>query len=196
MANTPVGTLKGYVALESPSTKFDEAGVYSCQVVFKGNDAQSMKKVIDGLMADSLSSAKRSKRGANPPYTIEGKELVVKFKRKARIKARSGEVYEHKVKLFDANAKLIEEELLMGEGTKVIINYSSYCWDVASTGAGCTLQPDMVQVLDLVKRSGGGGGNPFDEMEGFTAAKKDANPFEAPEVEEEAADTDDNEGDF
>ena len=196
MANTPVGTLKGFVAIETPSTKFDDAGIYSCQVAFTGESAKAMKKTVDEIMAGALSSAKRSKRGANPPYTIEGKELVVKFKQKARIKSKAGEVFEKTVKIFDAKAKPVTEQLMIGEGTTVIVNYSPYTWDVAALGAGCTLQLEMVQILDLVKRSGGGGGNPFDEMEGFTAAKKDANPFEAPEVEEEAADTDDNEGDF
>jgi hypothetical protein len=184
MKATPIGTLTGFVAIEKPSTKFDDNGVYSCQVSFTGKDAKEMKETIDAYMEESKTNSKKVSRMANPPYTIEGKTLVVKFKQKARILSRSGDFYEKEVKLFDAKNNPVEEQLFLGEGSAVRVAYKPYLWGVAALGCGCTLQLEMVQVIDLVKRQSGGEANPFGEEEGFVAAKKDVNPFETAEAED------------
>lgn len=188
---TPNGKLTGFVAIEKPSTKFDDNGVYSCQVAFTGDAAKKMKKVIDELMAESASKNKKVKKAAQPPYTIEDKMLVVKFKQKARIVTRGGDVWEKEVKIFDAKNKKVEEPLFMGEGSTVRVAYKPYLWQVAALGCGCTLQLEMVQVIDLVKREAGGTDNPFDAVEGFTAADKDANPFEAGDDEDDTEEDED-----
>jgi hypothetical protein len=177
MANTPKGKLVGFVAIQTPSTKFDSDGVYSCDVAFEGDAAKQMKKTIDSLMKESLAETK-GKRSANPPYRIEGKKLVVKFKQKARIKTRRGDVWEKEVAVYDSKAKRVEEDLQIGEGTEVIINYGTYFWNVSSQGAGVTLQLEAVQIIDLVKRTAGSASNPFIEVDGFTAADKATNPFD------------------
>lgn len=177
MEVTPIGRLTGFTAIERPSTKFDDNGVYSCQVAFKGEGAKAMKKLIDGYMEKSLDSNKSVKKAANPPYSVENKELIVKFKQKARIVSRSGEVYEKDVKIFDAANEKVNEPLFMGEDSQVRVAFNPYMWQVPALGCGVTLQLEMVQVIELVKREGGGG-NPFEEMEGFVAAKKDVNPFD------------------
>ena len=185
---TPNGKLTGFVAIEKPSTKFDDNGVYSCQVAFTGADAKEMVKLIDGLMEDANKNGKVAKRKAQPPYTIEDKTLVVKFKNKARITSRSGEVFEKTIKIFDAQNKAVTEPLFMGEGSVVRIAFKPYCWSVAALGNGCTLQLEMVQVIDLVKREQGSSeGNPFEATEGFTAARKNDNPFEEAETKTEAS---------
>lgn len=195
MNATPNGKLTGFVAIEKPSTKFDENGVYSCQVAFTGSDAKAMKEMIDGFMAESMNKSAKVKKPGMPPYTIEGKTLVVKFKQKARIVTKAGDVYEKEIKVYDAANKLVEEPLFMGEGSTVRVAFKPYLWAVAALGCGCTLQLEMVQVIDLVKRTSGGSDNPFESTEGFTAAKKDVNPFEAKdEVVEEPASEDN--GDF
>ena len=189
---TPTGTLSGFVALETPSTKFDDDGVYSCQVDFTGDDAQMMKRALDKLVADSVSDGlKRGvKKAANPPYTIANKVLTVKFKQKAKIKARDGRTFDMTVKIFDAKGKEVTEDLGIGTGTEVRVAYTSYAWAVAALGCGVTLQPGSVQIIKLVKYEGSGS-NPFDAVDGFTAAEKASSPFEADDV----ADDDDN-GDF
>ena len=181
---TPKGNLTGFVAIEKPSTKFDDNGVYSCQVIFTGKDAKKMKTEIDELMAESLKNAKGVNKAANPPYTVEGKTLVVKFKQKARIVTRAGDVYEKEIKLFDAKNNKIEDYLGIAADSVVKVAYKPYTWGVAALGAGVTLQLDMVQVIDLVKRKGGGMDNPFGEEEGFTAANKNVNPFAGGEEED------------
>lgn len=192
---TPNGKLTGFVAIEKPSTKFNEDGVYSCQVEFTGDDAKKMKKAIDKLMAKSASNNKKINKAAQPPYTIDGKTLIVKFKQKARIKTNSGKVWEKEVKVFDSQNNKVEEPLFMGEGSTVRVAYEPYLWQVNALGCGCTLQLEMVQVIDLVKREATEPENPFDAVEGFTAANKDANPFESDESEA-AEDEEDDDIDF
>jgi len=135
---TPTGTLSGFVALETPSTKFDDDGVYSCQVDFTGDDAQMMKRALDKLVADSVSDGlKRGvKKAANPPYTVANKVLTVKFKQKAKIKARDGRTFDMTVKIFDAKGKEVAEDLGIGTGTEVRVAYTSYAWAVAALGCG------------------------------------------------------------
>lgn len=175
---TPNGKLTGFVAIEKPSTKFDDNGVYSCQVGFTGPAAKEMVKIIDEIMAANMKKNDKIKRMAAPPYTIEDKTLVVKFKNKAKITSRSGEVFEKSVKIYDAQSKLVDVPLFIGEGSTVKVAFKPYCWSVAALGNGCTLQLEMVQIIDLVRREQGSSeDNPFEAVEGFTAAKKDYNPF-------------------
>ena len=197
---TPTGSLTGFVAIEKPSTKFDDNGIYSCQVAFTGKDAKEMKGIIDGLMADSVAAGAKKgvKKVANAPYTIENKTLTVKFKQKAVIKSRAGKTFEMKVKVYDAAGKEVDEDTGMSADSKVKVAFSSYAWAVAALGCGVTLQPSCVQIIELVKYQAAGS-NPFDAVDGYEAAKKDSNPFEAddkPVVEDVVVDEDDEDDDF
>jgi len=175
---TPLGKLTGFVAIEKPSTKFDDNGIYSCQVGFTGASAKEMVKLIDEIMTENMKKNTKIKRMAAPPYTIEDDTLIVKFKNKAQITSRAGEVFEKCIKIFDAHNKPVTGPLFMGEGSEVRVAFKPYCWSVAALGNGCTLQLEMVQVVDLVKREpGSSDGNPFEAVEGYTAAKKNDNPF-------------------
>lgn len=193
---TPVGTITGFVAIEKPSTKFNEDGTYSCQVAFTGDAAREMKERIDGYMQASKLTSKGKKMAA-APYTIEDKTLIVKFKNKAIIKKRTGETINLTVRVYDAKNKECTEPLGIGEGSKVKVAYQPYLWNVASLGAGCSLQLSMVQILELKKASFAGGGSPFGEEDGFTAGPK-ASPFEEGDstTDLHEAMAEDNNGDF
>ena len=176
MPLTPIGKVTGFSgAIEKPSQKY---GTYDFKLSFTGAAAASMKKDIDESMAVSLAIGK-AKTNAQPPYESLVDELVVRFKRKAEIVTKDDRHYEFSVKLFDSKGKPIEEVLNIGEGTDMIVSYEPYLWDVASQGGcGITVQPNMAQIVNLVKYDGSGG-NPFEEIEGtYEAADKDSNPFE------------------
>jgi len=190
---TPTGTLTGFVAVEKPSTKFNEDGVYSCQVAFTGPAAQEMKSRIDAYMKTSLLTSK-GKKAANAPYTIEDKTLIVKFKNKAMIKRRTGEVINLTIRLYDAKNKEINEQINLGEGSIVKVAYQPYLWNVTSLGAGCSLQLSMVQVIKLEAHASTGG-SPFGEESGFTAGPKD-NPFDQKEEPFHKTMFDGTDGDF
>lgn len=177
LINTPTGTIVGFCAIEKPSTKFDDLGVYSCQVEFLGDDAKAMKAVVDGLMADSLKVGTQVTRAAIPPYTIANKTITIKFKQRAVIKTKAGDKYNKIIKLFDATGQLIEKDIGLSAGSEVKIAFSTYSWAVPSLGCGVTLQPACIQVIKLVKFVDKDI-NPFEVEEGYQAAKKvTTNPF-------------------
>ena len=147
---TPVGTLTGFIAMETPSVKFDPAGVYSTGIIFEGKDADFMQERIDRLMELSLKRANATKQ-ANAPYKLEDGILTVSCKQKATITARSGETFEKKPKLYDADNKPVDEVLGIGAGTLARLKLTAYMWNVASAGAGVTLQPQFMQIAKLVK---------------------------------------------
>jgi hypothetical protein len=194
---TPTGTVSGFVALETPSTKFDPDGTYSCQVDFVGADAKAMKTTIDKLMTASLENgAQRGvTRAANAPYTIADKVLTVKFKQKAVIKAKDGRVFNKEVKLFDSKGKPVTSELGIGCGSEIKVAYTNYAWAVAALGCGVSLQPEFVQVIKLVKYQGSGDSNPFGVEDGF---EDEGAPFGNEEATKEApvADVEDDDDDF
>lgn len=202
MPITPKVKLSGYVFIEHPSTKYKPEGEYSCKADYTGTAAKKMKKTLDDFMKESLAKASNAKKEANPPYIISGTGdkmvLTVTFKQKAVIITKTGEKFEKEVKLFDAKANPIEEQIMLGAGSTVIISYSVYMWNVSATGAGITLQPEMIQVIDLVKREQNFTENPFSERDGYTAAKKDQSPFSPEDNTDDTAEDDeyDDDGDF
>ena len=203
---TATGTLSGFTALETPSTKFDTDGVYSCQAEFTGADAKKLKGIIDKIMAESLAAGgKRGvKRAANPPYTVENKVLTVKFKQKAIIRSKDGRTFDMSIKLYDAKGTLLTEDVGISAGSEVKIAFSSYTWAVAALGCGATLQPNSIQIIKLVKYQAASA-NPFGAEEGYEAKKND-NPFEGVAADDEmdeqvdnvadVVDVDDDEDDF
>lgn len=192
---TPTGIVSGFVAIETPSTKFDPDGTYSVQVDFVGNDAKHMKKAIDKLMADSLEAGIRREvtRAANPPYSIKNKILTVKFKQKAVIKARDGRTFNKDVKIFDAKGKPVNTDLGIGADSFIKVAYTDYLWAVSALGCGVSLQPEFIQVIKLVKYEGGSDANPFEIEEGYE--DEDA-PFNNEEAEATPDDGDDADDDF
>mgnify|MGYP005839752281 CR=1 FL=1 len=164
LETTPIGTLSGFVALETPSFKFDEDGIYSCKMLFEGKNAVAMKEKIDSHIEDANI---KNKSKLSFPYEIdENEKLIVRFKQKGKKTSINGEVYEYNIKFFNSKAEEITTPLDMGEGSKIKIAYTPYVWNSPGFGVGCTMQPVMVQVIELVKFSRDD--NPFDTVaDGF-----------------------------
>jgi hypothetical protein len=80
--------------------------------------------------------------------------VQLKLKVKATGKSKDGETYTRQPKLFDASGRIVNENI--GGGSKLKIAVVPYMWYTASLGAGITLQPKAVQILDLVTWSSGG----------------------------------------
>jgi hypothetical protein len=80
--------------------------------------------------------------------------VQLKLKVKATGKSKDGETYTRQPKLFDASGQITNENI--GGGSKLKVAVVPYFWYTASLGAGITLQPKAVQILDLVTWSSGG----------------------------------------
>lgn len=177
---TPAGKAL-WPRLNSPSTKFDDDGVYETQLILSPEDAAELIERCDTEAEEAWQKAienesKPAKKNAlkkynyNPPYKddvdSEGAEtgdIVFKFKTKAINKDGSAK----KLPLVDARKNPVSD--IVGGGSTLKVAFASRGYQMPSSKTyGLTLYLNAVQVLDLVG-PGGGGVGAFDEEDGYEA---------------------------
>jgi len=197
---TPAGKAL-WPRLNSPSTKFDEDGVYETQLILSPEDAADLIERCDTeaeegwkkAIEDESKPAKKAalkKYNYNPPYKddvdSEGNEtgnVVFKFKTKAVNKDGSSK----KIPLVDARKNAVTE--IVGGGSTIKVAFASRPYQMPSSKTyGLTLYLNAVQVLDLVA-PGGGGVDAFDEEDGYEAPESSG-------ADEFTDETDSSNGDF
>jgi hypothetical protein len=186
---TPAGIAR-YPWLNKPDTKFQPEGEYKVGLVLKKAEA---KPLIDACakLQKEVAALNKTKKLAKLPFANEedsdGNEtgnVIVSCK----VKCRDG--WDRKPKFFDAAGNRIDVKL--GGGSKIKLNVELYGWHAASLGAGVTLQPVAVQVLDLVEFESGGNAESygFGKEEGFVGETFDKSDKEDEAVSEEGEDAD------
>jgi hypothetical protein len=155
---TPAGIAR-YPRLNSPDTKFSEEGQYKVDLEMSQEDAKPFIEQIEAMFADFVADKKRELKKDKlkihaAPWTENDGMVQLKLKVKATGKSKDGETYTRQPKLFDASGRIVNENI--GGGSKLKIAVVPYMWYTASLGAGITLQPKAVQILDLVTWSSGG----------------------------------------
>ena len=174
---TPAGIAR-FPSLNRPDTKFSEVGVYKVNLEMSAEDAEPFIKQAEALFAEFLEDKKRELKKDKlklhaAPWEENDGLVQLKLKVPAMGKNKeTGEEYSRKPTLFDAAGK--EEDVNIGGGSKLKVAVVPYCWYTASLGAGITLQPKAVQVLDLVTWGDGGTAEAygFDVTEAQAAAAK------------------------
>jgi hypothetical protein len=155
---TPAGIAR-YPHLNRPDTKFDDVGVYKVNLELTAEEAEPFITQIEALLAEFVAEKKRElkkdklKMHAAPWEENDGL-VQLKLKVKAMGKGKDGETYSRQPKLFSASGEAITDNI--GGGSKIKVAVLPYVWYTASLGAGVTLQPKAVQVLDLVTWGDGG----------------------------------------
>lgn len=189
---SPKGIAK-YPWLTKPDTKFKEEGEYKVDLVVSKKDAEPLIKSITAAR-DKFAASEKAKKKAPLPWADDvddnGKKtgkVVFKF----RVKAKTGD-WDRKPKLFDTKGGRVSD-VSVGGGTTMKVSFDLYTWNVASLGAGVTLQPVAVQLIDLVEYQGGAGGNAedfgFGEEEGSFESDGD-DDLESVETDAESEDDD------
>jgi hypothetical protein len=174
---TPAGIAR-FPNLNRPDTKFSEVGVYKVNLEMSSEDAEPFIKQAEALFAEFLEDKKRELKKDKlklhaAPWEENDGLVQLKLKVPAMGKNKeTGEEYSRKPTLFDAAGK--EEDVNIGGGSKLKVAVVPYCWYTASLGAGITLQPKAVQVLDLVTWGNGGSAQAygFDVSESAAPAAK------------------------
>ena len=174
---TPAGIAR-FPSLNRPDTKFSEVGVYKVNLELSAADAEPFIKQAEALFAEFLEDKKRELKKDKlklhaAPWEENDGLVQLKLKVPAMGKNKeTGEEYSRKPTLFDAAGK--EEDVNIGGGSKLKVAVVPYCWYTASLGAGITLQPKAVQVLDLVTWGDGGSAQAygFDVSESAAPAAK------------------------
>jgi hypothetical protein len=155
---TPVGIAR-YPSLNRADTKFDDIGVFKVNLEMSSEDAEPFLKQIEALFSEFLADKKRELKKDKlklhaAPWEENDGVTQLKLKVKAMGKTKAGEEYSRQPKLFGADGQPLEANV--GGGSKLKVAVVPYFWYTASLGAGITLQPKAVQVLDLVTWGDGG----------------------------------------
>ena len=183
---TPVGVSQ-YCWLNTPDTKFDKenGGHFKTNLILKGSDAQHLIKGIKDEMKKSLEMAKEKSKGkepktANMPFEEEYVDskptgnIIFKFKAKAKIMMKSGDVIDIKIPIFDSKGTPMKEQVWSGSEMKVSADMIPYY--TAMAGAGVSLRLKAVQITKLVEGGAGAGakGHGFEEIkDGYVAPEID-----------------------
>tara|TARA_E500000331_G_C17234247_1_gene704023 strand:- start:23 stop:637 length:615 start_codon:yes stop_codon:yes gene_type:complete len=159
---TPVGVSQ-FAWLNKPDTKFDDNGHYKVNIILDGDSAKPLIKSINGEITKAVEMAKEKSKGkniktANTPFEEEyadGKptgNIIFKFKAKAKIIMKNGDVIDNKVPIFDSKGTPMTNQVWSGSEMKASADMIPYY--TAMAGAGVSLRLKAVQITKLVEGSG------------------------------------------
>jgi hypothetical protein len=171
--NTPVGVAR-YPHLNKPDTRFDDEGVYKCDVVVPADAAAELIEYLEGIRDakfDELDKKKQKTYSKAPVCEDElddaGDEtgnVIFKTKLNAVGKNSDGDTWKNEPKLFDAAGNPIDrEQTQVWSGSKLIVAGKVMAYAMGSTKTvGVSLKCDGIQIIELVS-----GGNATAESFGF-----------------------------
>ena len=167
---TPTG-IAIWPKLNEPDTRWKAEGEYSVNLRLSAEDSAKLIKMIEEY-ADNAYSQFCTQQGKNKlkrhgmPWTEvtdesgeETGEIDFKFKLKAKVETRQGEVFTQKVGLFDSNGDPMSDPV--GGGSKIRVAGEINPWFTASLGFGVSLWIRAAQVIDLIEPKGGGSAKSF-----------------------------------
>jgi hypothetical protein len=167
----PAVVIKDGIALfphvNTPDTTFDEAGVYSIDVVLPKEDAAEYiahfgRILRDNYKAFCVQNKKKELKSAAFPWKddtdSEGKPTgAVRFrcKSKASYVNKRGEKRTRVIPIFDRQGSVLPQDAVVGTGSRVSVNVEPSLFYTTLAGYGLTLRLYAVQVLEL-KSAGAG----------------------------------------
>ena len=168
--------------LTTPSTEFNEDGVYTVKIRLKAEDKACKKliKLIEDARKEAYDKATevlgKKVKMAEPSYKAEedddGNEtgyVLFNFKRNATYRNKNDELKPIKLPFFDtAGQSLDPKELEIWGGSIVALAFKLKPFYVASLGCGVTHRLEAVQVVKAVS-----GGNKTAEEYGFECEETD-----------------------
>ncbi|KQR67889.1 ssDNA-binding protein [Rhizobium sp. Leaf341] len=201
MANPVLTSTKGvavYPALNRPDTKFDELGQYKADIKLSQEAAAplvaAIQKVAKEHMGKVMPKAKNScfESVLNDDGEETG-EVLFKIRVKNKLRKSDGKLWDRRPLIIDAKKNDLPVAVAIWGGTTMRVQFEVYPWN---TGAkkGISLQPVMVQVIDLVTGGGRGDANAFDEEDGYEAEEESSvskNAFDNEDTDSTPATDDD-----
>lgn len=198
---TPVGAAK-FAWLTKADTKFNADGEYRTELLLEPAEAQELIEAIDAaieaqkekVIEDLKAKGKKGKalkiKMSNAPYKddtdADGEEtglISFKFKMKAKVTSKKGDIIEMKPAIFDASNKPIKGVPVFS-GSQIQVAYEIFPYYTAMAGCGVSLRLKAVRVVELVSANQDGSGYFGDAVEGG---------YEHEEIAQQAAQDDDGE---
>ena len=177
--------------IDTPDTKFDEDGVYSCKLHVSEGDFKAFEAIVKPQL-DAAYAAECSRQGkdkvrmaASSPLRInDDGDYEIYAKQKAKVHTKSKGTLEFTIAAVDSQGKKIEMPKI-GSGSTLKMAVEVNTWFVPSQGFGYTLRLRAVQVLDLIEYGGGSSSFGFGaEADGYVGNGESLN--QAFEVADEA----------
>lgn len=149
--------------IDTPDTKFDDDGVYSCKLHVSEGDFKAFEAIVKPQL-DAAYDAECSRQGkdkirmaASSPLRInDDGDYEIYAKQKAKVHTKSKGTLEFTITAVDSQGKKITMPKI-GSGSTLKMAVEVNTWFVPSQGFGYTLRLRAVQVLDLVEYGGSGG---------------------------------------
>jgi len=177
--------------IDTPDTKFDEDGVYSCKLHVSEGDFKAfealVKPKLDAAYKEECSRQGKDKirMAASSPLRINDEgDHEIYAKQKAKVHTKSKGTLEFTIAAVDSQGKKIDMPKI-GSGSTLKMAVEVNTWFVPSQGFGYTLRLRAVQVLDLIEYGGGDSSFGFGaEADGYVGSGESLN--QAFEVADEA----------
>lgn len=177
--------------IDTPDTKFDEDGVYSCKLHVSEGDFKAFEAIIkpklDAAYKEECSRQGKDKirMAASSPLRINDEgDHEIYAKQKAKVHTKSKGTLEFTIAAVDSQGKKIDMPKI-GSGSTLKMAVEVNTWFVPSQGFGYTLRLRAVQVLDLIEYGGGDSSFGFGaEADGYVGSGESLN--DAFEVADEA----------
>jgi len=177
--------------IDTPDTKFDEDGVYSCKLHVSEGDFKAFEAIVkpklDAAYKEECSRQGKDKirMAASSPLRINDEgDHEIYAKQKAKVHTKSKGTLEFTIAAVDSQGKKIDMPKI-GSGSTLKMAVEINTWFVPSQGFGYTLRLRAVQVLDLIEYGGGDSSFGFGaEADGYVGSGESLN--QAFEVADEA----------
>lgn len=162
--NTPVGVAR-YPHLNKPDTRFDDEGVYKCDLIIEAGAAAELIAYLEGIRDAFFATLDAKKRKAYKLAAVYEDELddagdetgniIIKTKLAAVGHNDKGETWTNEPKLFDSSGNPLPEDVQIWSGSQLIVAGTVMTYAMASTKmVGVSLKCRGVQVIKLVSGSG------------------------------------------
>ena len=178
---TPIGTAY-YPRIDTPDTKFNPDGVYSCKLHLDEGQFNTFKMQVDSLVKQAYEEMCREKNKPSlrvadtSPVRIKDGNFEVYAKQVARKDTRKG-LLEFRVTVFDAKGKRLEDIPPIGSGSRLKLAVEVYPYYTDLNGFGYSLRLKAVQIVELIEY--GNSSNPanfgFGEEDGFVGEGESLN---------------------
>jgi len=156
---TPKGTAV-YPRIDTPDTKFNEDGVYSCKLhvdeaAFNAFTKQVTEIVEREYDAECRVKGKKLKKSSSNPIRItpDG-DFEIYAKQVAQRQTKKG-LLTFTIPVFDSKGSKLSTSPAIGSGSTLKLSVEVYTWYTDLQGFGYTLRLKAVQLLELIEYNNG-----------------------------------------
>ena len=180
-----------YPRIDTPDTKFNEDGVYSCKLhVDEASFNAFTKQVTDTVEREydvecKVKGKKLKKASTSPIRITPDGDFEIYAKQVAQRQTKKG-LLTFTIPVFDSKCAKLPTSPAIGSGSTLKLSVEVYTWYTDLQGFGYTLRLKAVQLLDLIEYNNGSGSS-FGFTEEENGYINDGESFDTAFQEEETA---------